>query len=218
MPGRAIIVVGASAGGVGALKVLVGGLPVGLPAAVFVVCHFPPEHDSHLPELLNLWGPLRARHPRDGEAIRPGRIYVAPPDYHLVLRPGRVELSRGPRENNLRPAIDPLFRSAARAYGPRVAGVILSGSVHGGVAGLLGVRAAGGAALVQDPREAVVSVMPRAALDMAGADEVLPTARLAARLAELAGQPPERGGEAVSDPLEAMPQRVTDDMVEQVNG
>src|SRR5439155_27176597 len=101
MPGRDIIVVGASAGGVDALKLLVGGLPEGLPAAVFVVCHFPPDHDSRLPELLSLWGRLPAGHPADGEPVEPGRVYVAPPDRHLVLYPGRVELSRGPRESNL---------------------------------------------------------------------------------------------------------------------
>src|SRR5262245_37931807 len=134
MSGRDIIVVGASAGGVGALRGLAGRLPPGLPAAVFVVCHFPSEGHSVLPELLNLWGPLPAAHAVDGEPIRPGRVYVAPPDHHLVLRQGRVELSGGPRENKFRPAIDPLFRSAARAYGPRVVAVILSGALQDGAA------------------------------------------------------------------------------------
>ena len=169
MYGHDIIVVGTSAGGVEALRQLVRYLPPGLPASLFVVCHIPPEGRSVLPEILSKNGPLLATHARDGEAIRPGHIFVAPPDYHLVVQPGRVHLSHGPRESHLRPAIDPLFRSAARAYGSRVGGVILTGALHDGVAGLLAVRAAGGAALVQDPDEALSPTMPRMALELVGA-------------------------------------------------
>src|SRR5207244_3046321 len=124
MHGHDIMVVGASAGGVEALLQLARGLPPGLPAAVFVVCHVPDGAHSVLPELLSRHGPLMAAHAQDGEPVRPGQIYVAPPDYHLLLRPGAVQLAPGPREGRHRPAIDPLFRSAARAYGPRVVGVV----------------------------------------------------------------------------------------------
>src|SRR5439155_24674565 len=123
--GRDIIVIGASAGGVDALIRLAGGLPPGLPASVFVVCHFPPGGRSVLPDILSRAGPLLATHAADGEAFAPGHVYVAPPDRHLVLAAdGRMRLTREGRENHCRPAIDPLFRSAARHYGPRVVGVV----------------------------------------------------------------------------------------------
>jgi two-component system chemotaxis response regulator CheB len=148
MAGHDIIVVGASAGGVDALLQVARGLPAGLPAAVFVVCHVPAGAKSILPEVLSRAGHLLATHARDGEPFYPGHIYVAPPDCHLLVEPGAVRLSRAPRENLHRPAVDPLFRSAARAFGKRVVGVILSGSMHDGVAGLLAVRGAGGLAVV----------------------------------------------------------------------
>src|SRR5581483_7970544 len=110
MPGRDIIVVGASAGGVEALGQLVRGLPAGLEAAVFVVLHVSPHGTSVLPQILSRAGPLPATHARDGEPIRPGRIYVAPPDFHLLVKTGHVGLARGPTENSHRPAVDPLFR------------------------------------------------------------------------------------------------------------
>jgi two-component system, chemotaxis family, protein-glutamate methylesterase/glutaminase len=188
LPARDVIVVGASAGGVEALSELVRGLPPGLPAAVFVVCHFPTGPRSLLPEILSRQGPLLARHASDGEPIYPGHIYVAPPDYHLVLEPGLVRLGHGPRENRFRPSIDPLFRSAARAFGPRVIAVILSGALTDGVAGLLAVRAAGGVAVVQDPADAVLPSLPQAAWDVAGADHVVPARGLAPLLAELVHQ------------------------------
>src|SRR5262245_42965428 len=150
MPVRDIIVVGTSAGGVEALAGMARGLPVGFPASVFVVCHTQAGTRSVLPEILSRAGPLLANHPTDGEPFHPGHVYVAPPDHHLLLGPGgRVRLTRGPRENHHRPAIDPLFRSAARYYGPRVIGVILTGALHDGAAGLMAVRAAGGVAVVQ---------------------------------------------------------------------
>src|SRR3954469_1035437 len=116
MPGRDIIVVGASAGGVEALGALVRGLPADLPAAVFVVLHVPAHGTSVLPNILRRLGPLPAEHAQDGESGRHGRVYVAPPDFHLLLRDGHVRLARGPTENSHRPAIDPLFRTAARRY------------------------------------------------------------------------------------------------------
>src|SRR4051794_14408205 len=123
MAGHALIAVGASSGGVEALTQLVRGLPPGLPAAVCIVCHFPPQQISALPEILSRNGRLLATHPAHGAPLYPGHIYVAPPDHHLMVADSHVEVSRGPRENHLRPAIDPLFRSAARAYGPAAIGV-----------------------------------------------------------------------------------------------
>lgn len=219
MPGHDIIVMGASAGGIEVLCRIVRHLPAGLPAAVFVVTHLPATGMSALPEVLSRSGPLLASHACHGEPFHLGQIYVAPPDHHLMLEPGRMTVTRGPRENRLRPAIDPLFRSAARAYGKRVVGVILSGALHDGVAGLLAVRAAGGVAVVQDPDDAWMGALPRHASDIAGADHIVPVAALPRLLVDLVGQPGVPGGEsAMIDPLENMPQRVLRDMTAQEEG
>jgi two-component system chemotaxis response regulator CheB len=178
MPNHDIIVVGASAGGIEVLRELVAGLPAGLPASLLVVCHVQPGARSILPEILSRAGPLLARHAGDGEPIYPGHIYVAPPDDHLLVGRGVMRLDHGPRENRHRPAIDPLFRSAARAYGPRVAGVILTGYLDDGAAGLLAIRAAGGVAVVQDPADAMV-----------GADHVVAGRQLPALLTALVQRP-----------------------------
>src|SRR5437764_13071145 len=127
MPSRDIVVIGASSGGLEALVELVRGLPGGLPASMFVVCHIPSESRSVLPEILSRSGPLLAQHAREGELFYPGHIYVAPPGQHLILQADRMRLTFGPRESHCRPAIDPLFRSAARAFGSRVIAVVLSG-------------------------------------------------------------------------------------------
>ena len=219
MAGRDIIVVGASTGGVEVLAQLARGLPPGLPATVFVVCHISPGARSLLPEILSRAGPLLAAHARDGEPTYPGHIYVAPPDRHLLLEPGRVRLRGGPRENHARPAIDPLFRSAARAYGRRVIGVVLTGALYDGVAGLMAVRAAGGVAVVQDPGDALVAALPMNARDIAGADHVVPAAGLARLLVDLVHQPLEpEGGLPMADPLEKMTDIVAADMNAQVRG
>jgi two-component system chemotaxis response regulator CheB len=146
---RAIIVIGASAGGVEAVRTVIGALPATMEAAVFVTLHIG-AHKSDLPWLLERSSVLPAFHPRDGDEITAGRIYVAPPDHHLVIDNGRVGLSKGPRENWARPAIDPLFRSAAEAYGPRVIGVVLTGGLNDGTAGLIKIKAKGGVTVVQD--------------------------------------------------------------------
>ncbi len=200
-----VIVIGASAGGVQVLSELVRGLPSGLPASLFVVSHFPAGGRSILPEILSRSGPLLAVHPQDGDPIYPGHIYVAPPDRHLVLHPGVIRLTHGPRESRHRPAIDPLFRSAARVYGRRVVGVLLSGALYDGVAGLLAVRAAGGVAVVQDPADAAVAALPQNATNIAGADHVVPAASLAPLLADLVRRPaPAEGEPPMSDPLEEL--------------
>src|SRR5262245_38822955 len=122
MTGHDIVVIGASAGGIEAIREVVRRLPEKLPASLFVAMHIPAGGRSTLPEIISRSGPLRAVHPEDGQAIRPGLIYVAPPGYHMLIEADRVCLSRGPHHNRHRPAIDPLFLSAARAYGPRVVG------------------------------------------------------------------------------------------------
>src|SRR5215469_619523 len=189
MPGHDIIVVGASAGGVEALVALVGGLPRNLPAAVFVVLHLPAQSPSLLPEILGRSGPLLAISAIDGMAIEHECIYVAPPDYHLLVEPGHVRVLRGPRENRHRPALDPLFRSAARAYGSHVVGVVLTGALDDGTAGLLAVKRRGDIAIVQDPDEALYPGMPRSALENVAVDYTLPLSAIGPLLARLARVP-----------------------------
>jgi two-component system chemotaxis response regulator CheB len=191
MAARDIIVVGASTGGVEALADLARGLPGGLPATVFVVCHFPPGGRSILPEILSRAGTMPASHAIDGEPFYPGHVYVAPPDRHLLLAPGgTVRLTREARENHFRPAVDPLFRSAARHYGPRVVGVILTGALYDGAAGLIAIRTAGGLGVVQDPRDALVAAMPQNATQLAGADFTVPLAGMAELLVKLVRDEP----------------------------
>ncbi len=164
MPKRDIIVIGASAGGLDALRQLNCDIPPDLPASLFAVLHTSNHSPSRLPEVISRGGRLRAVHPEDGAPIENGRIYVAPPDFHLILEPGTIRVVKGPRENLHRPAIDPLFRSAAAVFGPRVIGVVLSGVLDDGTSGLMAVRSAGGAAVVQDPATALYPDMPRSAL------------------------------------------------------
>lgn len=189
MPAHDLIVVGASAGGVEALSGLVADLPANLPASVCIVLHVSPDVPSYLPDILSRAGRLPASHPEDGEALAAGRIYVAPPDQHLLVESGRVRVVRGPTENRHRPAIDPLFRSAARAYGPRVVGVILTGVLDDGTAGLVAVKVAGGVAVVQDPADALHPGMARSALRYVEADHVLPLAQMGPLLERLARAP-----------------------------
>ena len=173
MPGRDIIVVGFSAGGIDPLMQLVADLPTDLPASIFVVHHFPAQSVSVLPNILNRVSSLIASQPVDGEPIVPGRIYVARPDRHMVLRGGRIRLTNGPREHGHRPAIDPLFRSAARDFGPRVIGVVLSGTLDDGTTGLLAIKQAGGLAVVQHPEFAAFPGMPVSAIQNVSVDHVV---------------------------------------------
>src|SRR3982751_1244134 len=162
MPKQDIIVIGTSAGGVEALQVVAAGLPANLPASVFVVLHIGTgiNGQSYLPEILTKAGPLHAVRPRDGETIQHGRIYVAPPDCHLLVTPEHVRLSLGPKENRTRPAINPLFRSAAAGCGGRVTGVILAGLVLDGVADLADIKLQGGGATAEEPATALFPSMP----------------------------------------------------------
>lgn len=202
MGGHDIVVVGASAGGMEALQALVRGFPPDLPAALFIVWHMPAHSLGVLPQVLERAGPLPAAHVSDGEPIVPGRIYVAPPDRHLMLEPGRMRLTHGPKENHFRPAVDPLFRSAAVAYGARVIGVVLSGLLDDGTAGLWAIKDRGGLAVVQEPDDALFPSMPRSALEHVEVDYRRPAADLGSLLATLAQQPvDDRGGPPVSDEL-----------------
>jgi two-component system chemotaxis response regulator CheB len=189
LAGHDIIVVGASAGGVEALQMLVAGLPADLPAAVFVVLHMSAGAPSLLPRILDRAGPLSAAAAVDNAPIMPGHIYVSVPDHHLLIERGRVCLVRGPKENRARPAVDPLFRSAARDYGPRVIGVVLTGALDDGTSGLQAIKARGGLAVVQDPAEALYSGMPHSAKENVAVDYCMPLAEIPALLARLAAEP-----------------------------
>lgn len=186
LSGHDIIVVGASAGGVEALTTLVHELPIDLPAAVFVVLHIPPRSSSLLPQILDRAGPLPALSGRDGASIEPGHIYVASPDHHLLVEHGRMRVVRGPKENRHRPAVDVLFRSAAWEYGPRVVGVVLTGALDDGTAGLLAIKQRGGVAVVQHPDDALYPSMPRSALAHVDVDYSVPLREIAPLLTTLA--------------------------------
>ncbi|MBD1903703.1 chemotaxis protein CheB [Trichocoleus sp. DQ-A3] len=191
MPGHDIIVIGASAGGVEALIQLVADLPPNLPAAIFVVVHFPAWGKSVLPQLLNREGFLHADHAKNNEKIELGRIYVAPPDYHLLMKRGYIRLVQGAKEKGTRPAVDPLFRTAARAYKRRVVGVVLSGTLDDGTAGLIDLKRQGGVAVVQDLTDAFFSGMPKNAIEHTEVDFILPLSSIAPVLVRLAHEPVE---------------------------
>lgn len=202
---RDIVVIGASSGGVEALIGLVGGLPADLPAAVFVVVHLPAEAPSVLPKILNRSGPLKAVECEDGALVRPGHIYVACPDRHLLVEDGRVRSVRGPKENRHRPAVDSLFRSAAVAHGPRAVGVILTGALDDGTVGLAAIKRCGGVAVVQDPDDALFSGMPQSALEHVEVDHCLPLPEIAPLLSRIVREEEmveEEGAYLVPDDME----------------
>ena len=173
------------------MRYLASRLPEDLPVAVFVVVHFPGDSTSVLPKILDRAGPLRAVHPEDGEEIRAGHFYVAPPNLHLLVEPGRVCLGAGPKENRHRPSVDVLFRSAAVAYGQRVIGVVLTGALNDGTAGLVAVKRRGGVAVVQNPEDALFPSMPESALEYVEADHTVTLDKLPSVLSDLAQEPPE---------------------------
>lgn len=188
MEKRNIIVIGASTGGVEALKKIVQDLPRDLDASIFIVWHMSPSIRGVLPVVLNKLNTINAAHAYDKELIRPNRIYVAPPDHHLLVEEGRVRVTRGPKENRFRPAVDPLFRSAAYAYGSRVIGVILSGYLDDGTAGLWRVKYSGGLAVVQEPADAEAPSMPENALREVEVDHCVPAANMAALLVKFTSE------------------------------
>ena len=189
-----IVVIGASAGGIEALRVLVAALPSDLSASIFIVLHTSPEAPGMLADILDRAGRLPAISAKDGERIRPGTIYVAPPDRHLLIEPNLVRVTRGPKENRFRPAVDPLFRSAAQTYGPRAVGVILTGYLDDGTAGLWTVKQLGGTTIVQDPSDALVPFMPQNALAHVKVDYCLPVEEIAPLLVRLTSETAEEEG------------------------
>lgn len=189
MPTHNIIVMGGSAGGIEALQRLVAGLPADLPAAVLLVLHTHPSSPGYLPQILERSGPLPALHAADGQPLLPGRIVVAPPDQHMLIEREYVRLTRGPKENRSRPAVDPLFRSAAYFYGPQVIGVVLSGMLDDGTAGLWTIKDRGGLALVQDLEDAQFPSMPDSALRHVAVDHQVPAGDLGPLLGWLVREP-----------------------------
>jgi len=189
MPKCNIIVVGASAGGVSALTDFVKSLPQDLPVSVFIVLHTPPYSPSHLPQILTRAGALKATHAEDGEQIEQGRIYIAPPDHHLLLEKGnRMIVKKGPKENGFRPCVDALFRSAAYIYGSRVVGVVLSGMLDDGTSGMWAIKRRGGITIVQHPEDAMYPSMPQNVMQYVAVDHVTPVAKMGALIGALVMQ------------------------------
>lgn len=185
MARRDIVVVGASAGGVEALQQLLRSLPADLPAAVFVVLHMPTDARSALPAILARASILPVRQAVEGDPVEPGTVTVAIPDWHLMLAGDRIHLSRGPRENSHRPAVDVLFRSAARTAGGRVIAVVLSGALDDGTAGMIAVRSRGGVGVAQEPADAMYPSMPQHAAEIGGAEHVTPVEKIGDLLGRL---------------------------------
>jgi two-component system, chemotaxis family, protein-glutamate methylesterase/glutaminase len=194
VPPPSLVVIGASAGGLEALISIVKQLSPDFPATVLIVLHTPANGNTVLPRILERHAELPVSFAKDGERIIPGRIHVAPPDHHLIVSTHGVRVLHGPRENGFRPAVDPLFRTAARAFGPQVVGVILSGALDDGTFGLNVIKQAGGLAIVQDPRDAIVPSMPQSALKHVDVDFVAAAAEIPAILSRLVA-----GNRKVSD-------------------
>jgi two-component system chemotaxis response regulator CheB len=182
---RDLVVIGASAGGIEALQQLLSRLPHDLDAAVLIVIHTSNHSGSLLPRVLSRAGKLPVTHPADGTPIERGHVYIAPPNFHMLVEGDLLRVIQGPRENLHRPAIDPLFRSAAVSYGRRAIGVILTGALDDGTAGLMVIHAHGGEAIVQDPDTALFSSMPESALQQVPSAQVLSLPEIADRLVQL---------------------------------
>src|SRR5262245_53740992 len=182
---RDLIVIGGSAGALEAARRIVRDLPARLPAAVCIAIHTGRGSAHLMASILERSGRLPASYPADGDELLPGRIYIAPGDYHLLIEPGVIRLARGPKENGFRPAVDPLFRTAAKAYGARAVGLILSRGQNDGTLGLAAISRAGGVTVAQTPGDAIVSGMPESAIEYVDIDYVLPAAQIPALLVKL---------------------------------
>jgi two-component system, chemotaxis family, protein-glutamate methylesterase/glutaminase len=182
---RNIIVIGASAGGIGPLINLVNQFPKDFKAAVFIVQHMAPFTPSYLPQILSRSGKLKASHARDGEPIQPGRIYVASPNFHLLVDEEKVVVKKGPKENRFRPSIDALFRSAAYTYGARVISIVLSGMLDDGTSGMWTVKRMGGIGIIQDPDDAICPSMPHNVMEYVDVDHILPIDQMGIMLRQL---------------------------------
>jgi two-component system chemotaxis response regulator CheB len=191
MPQLRVVVIGGSAGGLDPLLEIVEQLPNGLPVCVLVVLHTRPQGDSYLPTILRRQSRMPVAFAVHGEPPAPGRIYVAPPDAHLLMTRNGLLLSSGPRENGFRPAIDPLFRTAARIHRGNAMGVILSGGLDDGTYGLKVIKDAGGTAVVQDPTEARIPTMPRSAIRVVAVDHVLKASAIGDIVVDWASRPAE---------------------------
>ena len=202
MPPRHVVVIGASAGGIEALRELIAGLPADFPAAIAVVLHTSPQSPGILHDILTRSGHLEAVSPQDRDRLRAACIYVALPDFHLLIEPGRVRVARGPKENRFRPAVDPLFRSAAQVYGPNAIGVVLTGSLDDGTAGLWAIKQLGGVAIVQDPDDALFPGMPQNAIDFVNVDHIVPLSEIAPLLVRLTAEDPRAAVFDVPEPVE----------------
>ena len=202
MPGHDIIVIGTSAGGLKALGAIVGALPADINAVLFIVQHLAPDNPSILPKILSDVSALPAHHPSDRELIQTGRIYVAPPDHHLLVNQGSMRVVRGPQENRFRPAIDALFRSAARAYGSRVVGVVLTGYLDDGTVGLQAIKKRGGVAIVQDPSESEYPSMAKSALRYVRVDHCSSLAEIPDLLVRLSNEPADQEAYPVTQEIE----------------
>jgi len=189
MANRDIVAIGTSAGGVEALLSLARDLPAAFPASILVTIHLPSHSRSSLDQILTHAGKLGVAFATDGAILRKGRIYIAPPGHHLLAQGERLSLGAGPRENNARPAIDPMFRSTALCCGSRSIGVVLTGTLGDGAAGLWAIKQAGGITVVQDPHEAAFPEMPRAALDHVEPDYLAKLSELPALLGRLVHEP-----------------------------
>jgi two-component system chemotaxis response regulator CheB len=185
VPKRNIIVIGGSMGSFEVFKTIAEKLPHDLEASVFIVWHVSPDVRGILPQILSRLGPLPAVEAQDCENILPGYIYVARPDHHLLIENSHVRVTRGPKENRFRPAIDPLFRSAAYAYGPRVIGVVSSGALDDGTSGLWEIKRRGGIAVVQDPFEAEMPSMPESAIHEVDVDHIVKSDEIAGLITRL---------------------------------
>jgi two-component system chemotaxis response regulator CheB len=202
MKGR-IFVIGASLSGIDALTELVSKLPVRFPAPIFIAQHVASHSPGMLPYLLSKAGPLPAVHAQNATLFEPGTIYVAPPDRHMLIQKNYIRLSHGPHENLARPAIDPLFRSAAATYGPAVVGVVLTGQLNDGTSGLLAIKDRGGFTIVQEPSEATARSMPLSAIRHMKVDKVCTLDEMARLFVELANDdPPPESREPLQDLLE----------------
>ncbi|HMH30681.1 MAG TPA: chemotaxis protein CheB [Steroidobacteraceae bacterium] len=182
-----LVVIGASLGGVSALQKIAADLPANFPVPVAIVLHIG-ANNSTLPDLLAAVGPNTASHAQNGEPLRAGHLFVAPPGQHLLVSDGNLRLTKGPKENWARPAIDPLFRSAALSYGARAIGIVLTGNLDDGTAGLQAIKSCGGIAIVEDPATAFAPSMPASALESVAIDYVLPIEAIGNQLRELVMQ------------------------------
>ncbi|WP_341939044.1 chemotaxis protein CheB [Marinimicrobium sp. C2-29] len=209
------VVIGASAGGMAALKELLAQLPGDFPDPIFIVNHMAADTTGEaLVKVLNECGPLTCIHASDQQVFESGTVYVAPSDQHMLIEEGRILITKGARENRSRPAIDPLFRSAAVAYGNRVVGIILTGYLDDGTSGMMAIKRCGGVCIAQDPQDASYPDMPQSVIANVGVDYCLPVARMGALLSELVRRElPERGPVPEDIVIEAkIAQRVLSDL------